>query len=186
MNTRIPVAAVHGRFQPLHVQHLRYLLAALERADLVHVGITQFERSHLTHVVGADEHRGLQSSNPLNYFERAELIGLALEGQGIGRDRFRVSPFPIERPEELQEFLPLDIPILTTRVDSWNDHKIELLKGLGYQVDVLYSLDPKGISGSGIREMIARDDEGWVDLVPSTTVGYLKALELGARLRSYA
>ncbi|MEE3919398.1 hypothetical protein V2I01_16940 [Micromonospora sp. BRA006-A] len=31
----------HGRFQVLHMEHLEYLLAAAERCDFLHVGITQ-------------------------------------------------------------------------------------------------------------------------------------------------
>ena len=180
------VASVHGRFQPFHVEHLDYIVAAFARAHFVHVGITQFERSHLRHIDGASTHRESSLSNPLTYFERVELLTLALHGAGIDPGRYRVGPFPIESPEELADFLPLNIPILTTRVDEWNDRKVELLRALGYEVELLFNRDPKGVSGSEIRALIGAHDDRWTSMVPASTVEYLKSLSLAERLNSAA
>lgn len=178
----IPVASVHGRFQPPHLEHLEYILAALDKAQYLYIGVTQFERAHLADIPGGGGHRGDISGNPLTYFERTELLTRALHGEGISPGRYRIVPFPIERPTELGDFLPRDIPVLTTRVDEWNDRKIDLLQGLGYRVEVLYERDPKGVAGSEIRKLISQSDDRWTSMVPPATVDYLKSLDLPARL----
>lgn len=182
MTNRLRVASVHGRFQPVHVEHMDYILAAFAEADFVHVGVTQYERARLVPVPGAGEHRNAGSSNPLSYFERAEILTRALRGSGIDAGRYRIGPFPIERQSELHDYLPVDVPILTTRVDAWNDRKIDLLRSEGYAVEVLYNRDPKGVSGDEIRGLMAKQDERWTELVPASTVSYLRGLDLHSRL----
>ena len=179
---KIPTSSVHGRFQPLHNEHLEYILTAFDRSAFVYVGITQFDRAHLLHVAEASSHRQEASSNPLTYFERTELIALALQAAGIAPDRYRILPFPIERPDDLADYLPLDIPILTTRVDGWNDTKVDLLKRLGYTVEVMFSRDPKGVSGSEIRDLMGDEDPTWESMVPEATVEYLRSLHIADRL----
>lgn len=180
---RLPAGQVHGRFQPLHNEHLEYIQAALKRVEFLHVGITQYQKDALRDVEGASDHRSDPRSNPFSYEERAELVRLSILELGIPESRFQVAPFPIEQPDRLSEFLALDIPILTTRVDKWNDTKIELLVAQGYQVDVLYERDPKGVSGTDIRALMADDDPAWEKLVPGATVDYLRSLDLPRRLR---
>jgi nicotinamide mononucleotide adenylyltransferase len=179
---KLPVGSVHGRFQPLHNEHLEYIEAALSRVEFLHVGITQYQRGDLREVEGASEHRSDLSSNPFSYYERAELVCLTMQALGISEYRFRVAPFPIEQPSQLADFLPLDIPVLTTRVDQWNDRKIDLLTAAGYEVEVLYERDPKGVSGAEIRALMAGDDPAWEALVPKPTVAYLRTLNLSKRM----
>jgi nicotinamide mononucleotide adenylyltransferase len=183
MSSLLPTAAVHGRFQPFHLEHLDYLLRAFERAEFVHVGITQFENAQLRHVDGGGSHRQSVLANPLTYFERATVLSLALQGAGVDAERYRVGPFPIERPHDLAAFLPLEVPIFTTRVDEWNDRKVDLLSALGYQVEFLFERDPKGVSGSEIRDLMAAGDDRWVEKVPASTVEYLVSLKLADRLQ---
>ncbi len=181
---KLPIGSVHGRFQPLHFEHLEYLAAALQRVRFLHVGITQFDTASLLHVDGAGEHRADPRSNPFTYFERAELASLALCGLGTSPERFRVGPFPIERPNDLADFLPLTVPVLTTRVDEWNDSKIAILTSIGYHVEVLYEREPKGVSGAQIRELMATGNPEWESLVPESTVAFLRSLNLSERLNS--
>lgn len=174
---------MHGRFQPLHNEHLEYIEAALTRVEFLHVGITQYQSDELRDVEGASDHRSEPGSNPFSYEERAELVRLAMLGLGIPPTSFRVTPFPIEEPGRLTDFLPLDITVFTTRVDSWNDTKIALLTAQGYHVEVLYERDPKGVSGAQIRALMADGDPAWEELVPFATVDYLRSLNLSRRLR---
>jgi nicotinamide mononucleotide adenylyltransferase len=183
VTSRLTVASVHGRFQPFHMEHLDYVTKAFNVAEFLYIGITQFEKAHLKHVDGAGEHREARASNPLTYFERAEVISLALKGAGYVESQFRITPFPIEKPEQLLDFLPTSIPILTTRVDEWNDCKISLLADLGYSVKTLFDRDPKGVAGSEIRSLIAKGDDSWHSMVPEATIAYLDALNLGVRIR---
>src|SRR3546814_8534399 len=46
------------------------------------------------------------SSNPLTFRERSELVEAALVAVDIDRARFRITPFPIETPKRLHEFVP--------------------------------------------------------------------------------
>lgn len=180
---RIPIASVHGRFQPPHLEHLEYILTAFQEADYLFVGITQFRRAHLEQIEGANPHRNMRESNPLTYYERSELLSIALRDRGIGPDRYRIIPFPIERPSELTDYLPTSVPIFSTRVDDWNDRKAELLRSQGYTVRILFNRDSKNISGSDIRRLIAAGDDEWTRLVPTSTVSYLKSLDLADRIR---
>lgn len=184
MTDSIPVASVVGRFQPLHREHLDYIIAAFARAEFVHIGITQFQRRSLQPIEGAEPHRNKPSSNPLSYFERAEIVTLALDSAGVQRTRYRVGPFPIERHEDMSEYLPLDVPVFITRVDKWSDRKAELLTSAGYEVQVLYDRQPKGVSGTEIRRLILAGDDAWTDMVPEATIAYLRSLNLGQRIRN--
>lgn len=179
---RFAVASVHGRFQPLHLDHMRYLAAALEVSDHVRVGITQCASSQPLDVPGASAHRSLPEANPLAFGERRELVELALGEQGVPTRRFSVEPFPIETPELLPATLPITVPILTTRVDTWNDIKAAMLRSLGYTVHVLYDRDPPEVTGTQIRELMYRRDPRWYGLVAQGTQHYLESLDLPSRI----
>ena len=183
MTDALDCASVHGRFQPLHLEHMEYLLAAFKVTTFVHIGITQFDLSHLHPVAGAGSHRDSRASNPLTYFERAEVLTRALSGAGLHAERYRIGPFPIEHPEQLPAYLPATIPILTTRVDEWNDTKINILTRAGYRVEVLYARDRKGVSGDEVRRLMSQRDDAWTRLVPSPTIAYLRTLDLGSRMQ---
>jgi nicotinamide mononucleotide adenylyltransferase len=182
MKPHLSVASVHGRFQPLHLEHMEYITKAFTRTSFLYIGITQYERANLQSVPGASRHRTDVDSNPLSFFERLTLIGLALDEIGVAKDTYAVVPFPIEKPGQLGDFLPVDVPVLTTWVEEWNQTKIELLQRNGYTVEVLFNRDPKTIAGSDIRACIAKDDDSWKSLVPAATVGYLESLDLPSRL----
>jgi len=183
MSLGLDKASIHGRFQPLHLSHLEYIRAAFAQAEFLYVGITQFRVHDLIVVPGSGTHRANPNANPLTYFERAAMISDALDEEGISRGRYTVTPFPIETPSDLPDFLPLDIPILTTRVDEWNDNKVKLLRGLGYVVDVLYDVDPPPRSATLIRDLIVNGDPSWATQVPNAVYRYLTSLDLAPRLK---
>lgn len=185
MTSRFRFASAHGRFQPLHNEHMSYLATALGETDFLHIGITQFERSRLRQVPGAGAHRDDASSNPLTYFERSRLLQLALGQFNVSSSRYEIGPFPIEQPETLEEFLPADVQILSTRVDEWNDKKVELLRHAGYEVEYLFERDPRGISGAEIRALMARGDQAWQTMVPEATISYIIDIDLPGRLREF-
>ena len=72
----VAMGVIHGRFQVLHTDHLRYLLAGKERCQHLVVGITNPDPL-LTREDPADPRRGTPLANPLTYFERYTLIRLA-------------------------------------------------------------------------------------------------------------
>jgi cytidyltransferase-like protein len=157
------LGSIHGRFQPFHNGHLAYAIAALREVDVVYVGLT----SVLSEPgIGRDvaPHRLEPASNPLNYFQRVEIIRAALISQGIGQDQFQIGPFPIEDPARLNEFWPLNLPCYTTVVDEWNKLKISELERNGYKVNVLENIISDNTivtTGTKIRQMIRSSDASW-------------------------
>jgi cytidyltransferase-like protein len=181
--TTYPRASVHGRFQPFHNGHLEYVVEALARSDFLIVGITQHVIRRLVQVPNADAvHRAEPHSNPLSYYERATMIDAVFEALSVPRTRYAVTPFPIEEPEHLTDFLPTSVPVLTTTYDSWNRDKIATLERLGYQVENLWSREHKDVEGHQIREMIKNDDERWKQFVPDTVVPLIEAYGVAERL----
>ena len=43
----VDIAVIHGRFQPLHIGHMEYLLAGKERCELLIIGITNPDPSQI-------------------------------------------------------------------------------------------------------------------------------------------
>jgi nicotinamide mononucleotide adenylyltransferase len=177
------VASAHGRFQPLHNEHLEYLLAAKRNCEFLWIGITMPDITPL-HVNPLGRHRERPDTNPLTYFERSLIISEALSDSGVAPQTFNFVPFPIETPGSLKNYLPVDIPCLTTVCEEWNREKIALLKKLGYQVDVLFEREQKQIAGLDIRNRIVDMDSSWETMVPPATVRATVRLDLRTRLIS--
>ncbi len=173
-------ASVHGRFQPLHNGHMEYLLEAKRRCDYLWVGITW-------PVISEANDRGVTErerpeNNPLDYAERVQMLSEALVDAGIPRSDFGFTPFPIERPDTLLQYLSVTIPCLTTICEEWNRVKIRLLRDLGYPVEVLYERSIKKITATFIRDNIALGGTEWKGLVPPTTLRLLEEWGIRERL----
>ena len=159
--------SVHGRFQPFHNGHLDYVLEAFCRADFLYVGLTQIFRPRSDCIDGAG--RETAESNPLSYLERHDLIDAALVAAGIRRDRFQITPFPIETPERLPEFIPSGSVCFTTLVNDWNDEKVRRLNDCGFPIEILQLSVPDNMrvtSGTEIRRLIRARDPSWARFVP--------------------
>lgn len=165
-------ACVHGRFQPPHLGHLEYILAAKEKCRFLWIGITQFNIRDLKKTNTAS-HRGFSECNPLTYWERQTALTIMLEACHISRDHFGFIPFPIETPDLIPDFLNMNIPCITTVYDKWNAEKISTLKDLGYCVEVLWTREKKVYEGADVREKIRNNDELWKVLVHPAVVQYL-------------
>lgn len=167
--------SIHGRFQPFHNGHLQYFRWAQAIYENVFVGITQIYGSSEDAFPGAP-HRGEANNNPLSYFERAQLIEATLVWEGVDISSFRIIPFPIEDGDRLRFFLPISIPCCTTIHSEWNEHKVRVLRDLGYTVKILSddeSCVPR-TSGSQIRDMIKAKDARWRLYVPKGGVNYIE------------
>ena len=184
MIDKLKVASVHGRFQPFHNGHLRYVLAAKGKCEFLWIGITQINiRSLLSSNIGG-EHRYDPCHNPMTYYERVLMITDALTEVGISRLEFGVIPFPIETPQNLSDFLPTNIPIFTTICEEWNREKCKLLRDKGYDVQSLWDDPKKEIQGRMIRELISEDDPGWRTMVPSATARMVDEYNIKGRLQN--
>lgn len=178
---RMKVGSVHGRFQPFHNGHLDYVLEAFGRAEFLWVGLTQVFQPRPD--ASAIRGRELAASNPLTFRERSDLVEAALVAAGVGRERFQVTPFPIETPECLHEFVPAGCMAFTTLVNEWNDEKVNRLNLQGYPTTILNLSVPDNMrvtSGTEIRRLIRASDPTWARFVPSTVA---EAVDNGLRHR---
>ena len=179
---KIKTGAVHGRFQPLHKGHVEYILEAKKNCDFLWIGITQYNISSLVNTPD-DPHRQIPISNPLSYFERVHIITSSLVCEGLSQETFSCTPFPIESPEYLKNFLPASIQMYTTICDDWNIHKIQVLEEVGYSVEVLWEKQDKNYEGIEIRRMILEGDESWKAMVTDKTAELLKEYNIHQRLK---
>lgn len=176
------VGSAHGRFQPFHLGHLEYVLAAAAKCDFLWIGITQPEIAQLRADTLQRSHRYQPEDNPLSYWERLTVIQ-ATVADALKSDRFAVVPFPIERPTALPDYVPLSARAYTTVYDDWNRQKVELLTEVGYTVEILWTRDRKQYVGSEVRRLLRTGDPEWRTLVPSVTARVLDELGVVTRLQ---
>lgn len=174
---------IHGRFQVLHHDHLKYLLAGKARCDFLFVGITNPDPV-LTGKDSADLHRSDPKCNPLTYFERARLVYAALVDAGVRPDEFITVPFPINYPDLYRFYVPPEATYFLTIYDQWGEKKLSMFEALGLRTEILWrrKSDTKGLSASDIRKMMVAGTP-WHQLVPPAVAGLLEEWRIPLRLR---
>ncbi|MDO4742052.1 MAG: adenylyltransferase/cytidyltransferase family protein [Candidatus Saccharibacteria bacterium] len=180
------VGVIHGRFQLLHNDHMKYLLAGKERCEHLIIGICNPEVD-LTKYTDANPHRSKKSSNPLTYFERMECIKNAMIEAGVKREEFDIVPFPINFPDKIFNYVPLDAKFYMTIYDDWGEEKLKSLRDeLNLDVEVLWrvTLDKKGISASDVRKCIQKG-ASWREYVPKSVYDYIRKHKLDLRIKKY-
>lgn len=177
---------IHGRFQILHHDHLRYLMAGKARCGHLVVGITNPEPA-LTAEDETDPTRSDPAANPLTYFERQLMVRQALESQGVPLQDFTVVPFPVNFPDRYRYYVPLDAVFFLTIYDDWGRKKLAMFQSLGLKTHVLWEkpLEHKGISAAEVRRRI-REGLPWEHLVPETTAWLVKVWKIAQRLQTAA
>lgn len=178
----IKMGVIHGRFQLLHNDHLKYLLAGKEKCEHLVVGITNPDPT-LTSKDSADSHRSNPSANPFTYYERSLMVRAVLTENGISLDDFTVVPFPINFPELYKYYLPLDATFFLTIYDQWGEKKLSIFESIGLKTEILWRrpLDQKGLSSSDIRQLIV-DSKPWEHLVPQSVAQLIKSFDLPSRV----
>ena len=101
---------------------------------------------------------------------------------GVEKASFGFVPFPIETPQRLPEFMPVSVPCFTTVCEEWNQEKIRILRGYGYNVVVLWERTKKLVTGGAIREDIISGSWSWRSMVPAATARAIEHLNLRDRL----
>ena len=164
---------IHGRFQMLHIGHMEYLLEGKSRCDYLLIGITNPDAS-MTRYSAANPHRAKTISNPLTYFERFLMIQEAMLEAGLSKSEFDIVPFPINVPEILFNYVPLDAKFFMTIYDEWSREKYDQLKALGCDIEIMWTRtnDEKVTSGTEIRNRIMQGLE-WKPLVPASVYTYI-------------
>jgi len=178
----IETGVVHGRFQPLHNDHLRYLLAAKRLCRYLVVGITNPDPL-LTRDDPADTNRSSTLSNPFTFYERHSMIRSALVDAGVPLSDFSPVPLPVNFPELYRYYVPMDAVFFITIYDDWGRKKLHFFTSLGLKIHVLREVRPedKGISGSDVRQKILGGDT-WEHLVPRSTAALIKKWRIHDRL----
>lgn len=181
---RYDEGVIHGRFQVLHNDHLKYLLAGKALCRHLVVGITNADPSQVREEP-ADPHRSGWHANPLTYFERYRLVRAALTEAGLSLNDFSVVPFPVNRPEHYKYYVPMDAVFFLTIYDDWGRQKRKYFESLKLNVHVLWEIRPeeKGISGIDVRCRMA-DGLPWEQLVPGSVAALLKQWKISERLRT--
>jgi nicotinamide-nucleotide adenylyltransferase len=179
----VETGVIHGRFQVLHKDHLKYLLAGKKQCSHLVVGITNPDPT-MTKDDSADPQRSKPIANPLTYFERYTLIQTALLEAGISFGEFSIVPLPINFPELYRHYVPFDATFFLTIYDSWGRRKLEFFKSLGLETKVLWEkpIEEKGISATHVRNQMAAGKE-WEHLVPHSVAILMKEWHIPDRLR---
>lgn len=174
---------IHGRFQILHNDHVRYLLSGKKLCKKLIVGITNPDPT-LVKDFPFDPHRTSFLGNPLTYFERQEMVYRTLLSHGIKSEEFRIVPFPINLPHLYQYYVPLNGIFFLVIYDDWGREKYRLFNSLGITTHIIRDvpLSQKGISGSLVRTLMA-SDEKWEHLVPAVVARLVKEWDVQAKIR---
>ncbi len=177
----VEVGVIHGRFQPLHIGHMEYLLAGKERSKFLIVGITNPDPT-LTEQNPTNPLRSLPASNPFTYYERLTMIRASLLEIGIDRNEFEIVPFPINYPEILQYYVPMNSRFYLTIYDDWGRTKLKILRSQGLDVEVMWERNDSDrlTSATEVRRLILKGDK-WHHLVPPAVVEVIRKIDLAER-----
>jgi len=168
------IGTIHGRFQILHNDHVKFLFAGKKLCKHLIVGITNPDPS-LTKDHDSNPHRSQPIANPLTFYERYVMIREVLLEKGLKFSEFSIVPFPINVPDLLKYYVPMNVVFFLSIYDDWGRQKKKYLESLGLKVHVLWEvpLENKGLSGSDIRESMLKG-EPWEHLVPPATAKLVK------------
>jgi nicotinamide-nucleotide adenylyltransferase len=173
---------VHGRFQILHLDHLRHILSARPLCRHLVVGITNPDPV-LTRHEPAEPQRSRPDSNPLTFFERFRMLREALEEAGVPVRDFSVVPFPVSHPDLYHCYVPMDALFFVSIYNDWGREKLRRFEALGLKTHVLRRVasEEKGISAEDVRHRII-GGEPWEHLVPPAVARLLRQLHIIERL----
>lgn len=180
------IGVIHGRFQVLHNDHMKYLVAGKNLCQHLVVGITNPDPS-LTKMENVDPERNNPLANPLTYYERYALVNAALKEEGLTSDQFSVVPFPINFPERYKYYVPMDAVFFLTIYDEWGKKKLEYFQEQGLRTHVLWEVprEKKGISASEVRDLMV-NGKHWEHLMPQSVAVLMKEWEVPGRLKNKA
>jgi nicotinamide mononucleotide adenylyltransferase len=179
-----PTGVIHGRFQVLHNDHLKYLLAGKALCCHLVIGITNPD-PWLVKKEQVDPHRSDPLANPLTYYERYLLVKEVLDAEGVPSTAFSIVPLPINLPERYQYYVPMEGVFFVTIYDGWGERKLYYFKSLGLQTHIMrhVSAQEKGLSAGDIRRAMLKG-EPWAHWVPAAAASRLRHWKIAERLRS--
>ena len=178
-----PIGVIHGRFQMLHHGHMEYLLAGKKRCQRLIIGISNPDEG-CTAFSAACPHRSEKDANPFSFFERYEMIRLAMLEAGVKREEFEIVPFPVNRPELLLQYVPQSAKFYVTVYDDWGREKLRMLQNLGCETEVMWERTDaeRFTSGTEVRRRMA-EGENWRELVPESVYRFITDHDLEGKIK---
>jgi nicotinamide mononucleotide adenylyltransferase len=168
----VSVAAVTGRFQPVHAQHLELFAHPLRHHDELVVAVTNPDTGARRREA-TSAHRHTDAANPFTYYERLRLLTAALAGAGLA-ERAVVVPFDLTRPDLWPQYVPRHAHHYVRAYSAWEKDKAAQLAAGGYAVTVLDGDPATKLDATAIRA--AFDDGSWAAMVPTATLPVLRTL----------
>jgi nicotinamide mononucleotide adenylyltransferase len=172
----VSLAAVTGRFQPVHDQHLELFAHALRDHEELVVAVTNPDTGARRREA-TSAHRHTDAANPFTYYERLRLLTAALAGAGLA-ERTVVVPFDLTRPDLWPQYVPRHAHHYVRAYSAWEKDKAAQLEAGGYAVTVLDGDPTAKLDATAIRAGF--DDGSWAAMVPTATLPVLRTL-LAAR-----
>lgn len=168
------IGVIHGRFQGLHWGHMEYLLAGMKRCEHLFIGITNFDIMEEKPLNEANPTRASAESNPFSYYHRYMMIKNSLIEYGVSINQFDIVPFPIEYPDKIKNYVPVNAKFYVTIYDQWGEKKLSILNSLGYNTEVMWyrTNAERFSSGTQVRDAI-RSGAEWKHLVPNAVYNYI-------------
>lgn len=174
---------IHGRFQLLHNDHLKYLLAGKQRCHHLVVGITNPDPS-LTKQDESDITRSDRAANPFTYYERFLMVKAALVEAKLGVEDFSIVPFPVNFPHLYRCYVPMDAIFYLTIYDDWGEKKLTMFQDAGLKTEILWRRcrQQKGLTATEVRKRLAACAD-WQHLVPRAVAKLLLRWHAAERLQ---
>ena len=155
-----------GRFQPFHKGHLSAVSFGLSKVENLWIGIGSSNKSH-------------EKKNPFTADERREMIISSLDSESLKRVKVFYVP-DIGDHDKWTHHVESIVPKYDV-VFSNDDFTITLYKKRGVNIIEVPLLQRDLISGTRIRELIAKDQD-WSGLVPEGTKNVLLKINAKERL----
>lgn len=168
---------IHGRFQPFHYEHLEYADWAATHCDRLIIGITNADPSHIASE-DADPKRHEPRHNPFQYHERFRMIEATLTESAIDIP-IRIMPFPINRADLWEHYVPDEAVHFVNVLEEWHDVKVERLRENDRPVETKHGT--RTMSGTTIRERMATGGD-WEQFVPDAAVSVLADIDGAQRV----
>lgn len=183
---RVDTGIVAGRFQVLHKDHVKFMMAGKKKCKHLIVGITNPDPS-LTRKDAADPARSKAQNNPMTYFERYTLVRSALREAGLKDSQFSVVPLPVNIPKMYDNYIPRGATVFVTVYDKWGERKAQQFKDQGFKTSLLWKApqEKKGISATTVRKAMV-EGTPWEHYVPRSVARQMKKWDIPARLREMA
>ena len=181
---RYDTGVIHGRFQVLHNDHLKYLLSGKALCRHLVIGITNPEPM-LVRQEAVDPKRSHVLANPLTYYERYQMVKTVMAAEGVSLESFSIVPLPINLPERYQYYVPMDAVFFLSIYDQWGERKLHYFHSQGLKTHILRRVSPeeKGLSASDVRQRMLNDTP-WEQFVPPSAAMLLNNMDVPSRLKA--